>query len=67
MPILSRLKERLLGETHVEQAIEDMETLYDRAEDPEAFHTALAEGDIERAASYSSLSRGDRSPSRPHV
>jgi hypothetical protein len=59
MPLLARLKERLLGETRVEQAMEDMEKLYDRAEDPEAFHAALADGDIDRAANHSSLSHAE--------
>lgn len=59
MPLLARLKERLLGDTRAEQAIEEMKTLYDQAEDPEAFHAALAVGDIERAASYSSFSESE--------
>ena len=59
MPLLVRLRERLFGDTRTEQTIEDVKQLYGRAEDPEAFHAALAEGDIERATSHSALSEAE--------
>lgn len=54
--MLSRLKERLLGDERTVAALAGVKSLYDTADDPEAFHRALQEGDIERAANHHPLS-----------
>lgn len=55
MALLARLKERLLGDERASLALDTVGDLYDSADDPEAFHAALADGDLERAADHSSF------------
>lgn len=54
--MFKRLKERLLGDERTVGALAEVKNLYDTAEDPEAFHAALTEGDIEAAAEHHPLS-----------
>lgn len=55
MALLTRLKERLLGDDRAIRATETVERLYESATDPEAFHAALTDGDLDRAANHSTL------------
>ena len=54
--MLKRLKERFLGDERTVGALAEIKSLYDTADDPGAFHLALTEGDIERAADHHPLS-----------
>lgn len=53
--MLKELKKRILGEDRVIGAVADIKTLYETADDPEAFHAALQEGNFERAAEHHRL------------
>lgn len=59
MALLARLKDRLLGDSRTAEAIARFRDLYQNARDPEAFHAALADGDVSRAAEYHPLSEED--------
>lgn len=54
--MLQRLKERFLGDERTLGAVAELKSLYDAAEDPEAFHEAMTQGDIESAADHHPLS-----------
>ena len=54
--MLEKLKERLLGDSRTVGALAEFKSLYESADDPEAFHEALVDGDIERAAEHHPLS-----------
>jgi len=53
------LKERVLGDSRTVGALAEFKSLYDTADNPDAFHSALAEGNIDRAAEYHPLSADD--------
>lgn len=54
--MLKRLKERFIGDARTMGAVADLKSLYDTADDKEAFHAALADGNIDGAAEYHPLS-----------
>lgn len=54
--MLTKLKERFLGDDRTVGVVTDMKLLYEAADDKEAFHAALQDGDIETAATYHPLS-----------
>ena len=56
---VAELYQAVAKQSPIEDWDVSIEALYDRADDPEAFHAALAEGDIERAAGYRSLSEDE--------
>lgn len=57
--MLKRLKERFLGDERTVGVVADLKALYETADDPEAFHAALSEGDIEAASEHHPLSAAE--------
>lgn len=53
--MLDRLKEQLLSDGRMGEALSEFRLLYETAEEPAAFHAALAEGDIAAAADHHPL------------
>ncbi|MCX2819756.1 hypothetical protein EGH25_10390 [Haladaptatus sp. F3-133] len=56
MSVLSRLKEILLGDKEALAAAAKVRSIYEEADEPEKFATALQDGDFEEAAEYHTLS-----------
>lgn len=57
--MLKRIKDRLLGEDRTAAIVAEVKSLYESADDPEAFNDALQEGDFEAAAEYHPLSAAE--------
>ena len=53
--MLKELKERFLGDKRTIGAVAELKSLYEAADDPEAFHEALAQGNIVGAADHHPL------------
>lgn len=59
--MLDRLKDQLLSDDRMGQALAEFRSLYEMAEDPVAFHAALTEGDIAAAAEHHLLTADELS------